>query len=124
VRQLLQKIIDARDLLIPLSRRDLLEAAWNDFMQQWDSLLGQLAQHQYQPQQLEQAGLTGSQLTMKLHGFWKAWEAFNWFVGRKRLKRVLEWINMILGSLGKVVPLVEALKELKEAIEEDLRPPP
>jgi hypothetical protein len=66
---------------------------------------------------LERIGLTGHQLALKLKGLNDAWQAFNELGTVRLLKKLLEWINAILGSLIAALPGGEALKEFKEAIE-------
>ncbi len=61
---------------------------------------------------LEQVGLSGEQLDIKI-------TAFNFFYEKrnKYMKEALELANIILGSLGTVCPPAHALKELKEFFE-------
>src|SRR5215217_1770747 len=66
---------------------------------------------------LQSVGLQGPQLDLKLQGLSSAWERFKSRGTARLLRNLLGWVNAILGSLAKVIPGVEALKELKEAIE-------
>ena len=92
------------------------------------------------------AGLAGSELDVKLNGFYLWYQAFNisvvspervitarpsrwWKFGRADnaaehslkwlapLKYALKWANITLGSLAAVLPVAEPLKELKEVVE-------
>jgi hypothetical protein len=63
-------------------------------------------------------GLAGAQLDLEQGGFRRALERFQSRVTRQTLSRVLGWANVILGSLGGVVPGVEAIKEYKESFEQ------
>lgn len=72
---------------------------------------------------LEAAGLAGAQLNLKLDGFNASLSAFKLLGGVKRLKRVLEWINVILGSVAAVAGVAEALKEIKDAISKESKTP-
>ncbi len=73
---------------------------------------------------LDEAGLTGDQLALKMAGFRHA--RSSWL--SRRLKRlllgILKWLNIFLGSLGdvlrKLVPGFEAVKEYKESLEHGL----
>ncbi|MBI1882570.1 MAG: hypothetical protein HYR94_30720 [Chloroflexi bacterium] len=65
---------------------------------------------------LNEAGLTDEQLQLKLDGLNDAWETFKKNGTVKFLKNLLEWINVILGSIAKVIGLSEGLKEFKEAV--------
>ena len=65
----------------------------------------------------QNAGLRGAQLDLKLEGVNSAWKRFKSRGTVGLLRKVLGWINAILGSLAQVIPGVEALRELKEAIE-------
>jgi len=62
----------------------------------------------------------GNQLFMKLRGYLRARNEFRSKAGIERLKRLLKWMNSLLGSMA-LIPvlsnLVEPIKELKEAIE-------
>ena len=67
---------------------------------------------------LKEAGLSGKQLQLKLGILNRAWEKFKDTGTAKVLRKLLSWINKILESLGAVLPGGEAVKELKDAIEE------
>jgi hypothetical protein len=66
-------------------------------------------------------GLTGAQLAAKLAGFF--FGALRKPVGRvhnaleKWYKGVLEWANLLLGSLSRAFPPVDIIKEYKEFLE-------
>lgn len=67
-------------------------------------------------ERLKEAGLTGKQLDLKYQGFDKAWRAFNAWGGMRLLKKLLDWIDIILGS----IPGAEAVKEFKEVCEKEM----
>jgi hypothetical protein len=71
--------------------------------------------------QLDAAGLSGSQLNLKLKGVGRAIARFRLTPTRRVLSKALDWINSILGSLATAVPGVEPIKELKEALHNSLR---
>jgi hypothetical protein len=66
---------------------------------------------------LERAGLTGTQLELKLGGWRRAVRFFRATPTRALLRRALRWANVLLGSLAGVVGAAEALKEFKETVE-------
>jgi hypothetical protein len=71
---------------------------------------------------LDEAGLSGKQLDLKLTGLSDAWTSFKENGTLRFLKDLLGWVNSILGSLARVIPQVEGWKEFKEAIEKLLEP--
>jgi len=103
-------------ILFGATNRGPIKAAWDNAkpsIQIVKSNLDSSALHT----KLSDAGLVGPQLDLKLKGLNDAWKSF-WERGTLRLlRRLLSWINTILGSIASVVPGGEALKELKEAME-------
>ncbi len=69
---------------------------------------------------LEDAGLKGEQLELKLFCLREAWSNFEKFGTVFLLKKVLTWINSILSSLATALPGVDAMLELKEAMENSI----
>jgi hypothetical protein len=59
---------------------------------------------------LNNAGLTGRNLGMK-------WTLLGFDFKRGRIKRVIQRINSILGSLSSVFPLADVIKEFKDQTE-------
>ena len=66
---------------------------------------------------LEDAGLIGEPLNLKFDGFNNAFVDFLNNGTIPLLKKLLGWINLILGSIASVIPAGETLKELKETLE-------
>ena len=66
---------------------------------------------------LEEIGLTGIQLQLKLQGFFGAIGRRVGRLSRRWLREVLAWANVILGSLARVLPAAEVVKEYKECLE-------
>ena len=62
-------------------------------------------------------GLTGSQLRLKRGILQRLTDLFSRDRRQKTLRRLLDFVNSILGSLTGAVPLFDPLKELKEALE-------
>lgn len=74
-------------------------------------------QNQHLDDQLARVGLVGPSLDLKLAGFEYAMVMFLESLSLKWFKRLLKWINTLLGSLKSVIPGVEIVKELKESAE-------
>jgi hypothetical protein len=102
-------------ILFEENDREPLEEAWTELRLTLPDIAYQI--RDAPPHKLEEAGLSGNQLTSKLKWLSDAWKKFKEKGTVKLLKKLLEWINLILGSIAIVVPKAEALKELKEAIE-------
>jgi hypothetical protein len=71
-------------------------------------------------------GLAGEPLKWKMGGyetaraeFEQAKQQHGLFSGliKKPLKKLLQWMNLILGSLVAAMPALEPIKEIKEAVE-------
>lgn len=64
-------------------------------------------------------GLTGPPLTLKMEGFFRALERMAGRWTWKRLKPVLKWANVLLGSLAQTATLglIDPVRELKESAE-------
>jgi hypothetical protein len=121
VRTLMREIVEEHHDLFRTDEetRQLFRAAWSEVNPLFDTAISALNSNDYDGE-LKRAGLTGNQLKLKLSGFRRAQDHFRlggWKVGP--LKKVLDWINTILGSLS-AIPGVEPIKELKEAIENNL----
>lgn len=111
-----------------LLRQDLLPAvrkAWPEVQHSLLSLRNALKETLGRPdasirRALEEVGLWGIQLDLKLQGFFGALERktrrwrnsiVRWF------REVLAWANVILGSLARVLSAAEVIKEYKECVE-------
>ena len=120
-RDVLRKLVDAREVLFRESVRQLIEDSWKLIDQAIESVITELqtAGSGLTPK-LKAAGLTGPQLKLKLAGFNRAFERFSERGTVMLAKKVLKWINKILGSLMSAIPGAEPIKEFKEALEEEL----
>ena len=107
-------------LLSEQSDRQNLLDAWTDLKN--DLLVIKSEVTSADPQKLKDAGLNGKQLTSKLGWISRAWERFHKSGTVKLLRKLLQWINVLLGSIAKLIFKGEAIKELKEAIEKLIRP--
>ena len=117
VRKLFDNVVYHWDqFLFEEEFRPRLEKAWKELrprIPEWQTQVD-LPTHE---SGFRNAGLRGAQLTLKLEGLNSAWNRFKSRGTVRLLRNVLGWINAILGSMAQVIPGVEALKELKEAIE-------
>lgn len=123
IRDLLDKLTGHwSELLILQDRRQDVRAAFDDLMnrQAFEVLKTRMTDPVNQ-NALDQAGLMGTQLNAKLGKGRSLWSKFWQFGGRKWLGRLLDWLNKILGSIGAALPGGEAIKELKELCEEELK---
>ena len=76
---------------------------------------------------LSDLGLVGDQLELKINGFQAALNRFRDALASTAIDRVsrirrwffspLRWANILLGSLVAAIPVLEPVKELKEAVE-------
>jgi len=102
--------------------RELFEKAWSELNPSdiFDDVLRKIKDtDKVTDFQLEVAGLTGDQLALKLAWIKSAKEEWNSDHQKLSLSlwRLLKMVNAVLGSLAKVFPLVEAIRELKDFIE-------
>jgi hypothetical protein len=66
---------------------------------------------------LEEAGLTGVHLQLKIRGYELARDRYRANPSRRLLLRLFKWANVVLGSLAGLVGGAEAIKEMKESLE-------
>jgi hypothetical protein len=111
--------VDWRELLFPEDVRSDVEAAWSNLEPRFAGVKDRLGS--IPDTRVDEAGLSGSQLNLKLTGFRGAVDRFKQKGTVKLLKKLLEWINIVLKSLASIVPGGEALKEFKEAIEKYIK---
>lgn len=66
---------------------------------------------------LNECGLTDKQLEIKIKLFDEIYQ--QWLSNKSTtiLRRLLKWLNLILGSIARAIPLCESIKEFKEMIE-------
>ena len=112
VREYLMTMVGKRLEQFPEELRGYVLNAWSDIEARIERSREQL--REVTEVQFGGVGLTGSSLKLKIRGFMLALSS-----GRDR--RILRWMNIILGSLSAVLPLLEPVKQYKEALEEGLR---
>jgi hypothetical protein len=104
-------------ILIPAEFRQPLVEAWEELRPAIGKLKDEVNSYENE-KALERVGLSGKQLDLKFGILNKTWELFKAKGTRQLLGKLLGWINKILASLAVVLPGGEAVKELKDAIEE------
>jgi hypothetical protein len=134
LENLLQSVASDPSDLIFTSHRDRLQDAWLELRSRnaFERLQIELRQGDLDSE-LEQRGLTGAQLALKLEGFyyWREQElqdapavrpeSFPEPPRRRRrrwFRRALEWANIPLGSLASIVALsafVDPVQEMKDS---------
>ena len=118
VRKLFDNITYHWDqIFIPAEFRGRLVDAWDELRPAITRLKDEV-DSPYNETKLEEAGLSGNQLQLKLGILNRIWEKFKDSGTAKLLRKLLGWINKILESLAMAIPGGEAVKELKDAIEE------
>ena len=116
--EVLDQAIVARDILFSIELREFIYRAHSSYREQSrERIHGLLRDGDFDRDRLLLAGLEGPQLDAKLAGYAHARVGLIQRGGLKALGRTLRWINAILGSLSAALPPAEALKELKELIE-------
>jgi hypothetical protein len=106
------------DLLFKKKFRQPLAEAWSELKITLLNLKQEIKNPSYELQnKLKEVGLSEKQLSAKLLGLNDVWERFREYGTVKLLKKLLDFINDVLGSLGAAVPGIEALEELKKLIE-------
>ncbi|HEV7642694.1 MAG TPA: hypothetical protein VGO50_02020 [Pyrinomonadaceae bacterium] len=123
--KILNDVYEGRRLLFRITFRNYLENAWEDIgqIENQDNMSGIFSTvykntRRNFRKRLHSVGLEdgSSQSKLKLLGFFETYNEYEAKAGVWRLKDALEIAKMVLGSLGKVIPGVEILKELVEAI--------
>lgn len=116
--EVLEQAIQARHILFSLNLRDFISGAHASYREQNSERIHSiLGNGNFDREKLFIAGLDGPQLDSKLAGYAHARVGLVHRGGLKALGRTLRWMNAILGSLSSAFPPAEALKELKELIE-------
>ena len=122
VKDILQQVVEWRDLLFREELREPIADAWQAMHSAFDDVrLGLVEGDEVVSEQaLERIGLTGKQLDLKLIGFNGAWDKFKQWGTVKLLKRLLDWIDIILGSLASLIPGADAIEEFKDAAKQGI----
>jgi hypothetical protein len=103
--------------MLPLHLQEPARNAWPEVKSRLSELRDEIKREHGLPPRLELAGLTGANLDFKLQGFRYARKRHSELPVPAWLKRMLRWMNILLGSLATVMPGAELVKEYKDAIE-------
>ena len=124
--EVLQYVVKCRIVLFRRELRKPIKDAWQG-LQKWeraDSLkiksIFQLVKEQLIDPDWDKvkiAGLVDEQLHLKLECFIFAYNEFKQWGTIKLLKKVLDWINIVLDSLKTAVPIIEPISEFKKVCE-------
>jgi hypothetical protein len=125
VKLLLDKITGVwSELLITSDRRKVMREAYDELLDPDVFEQAKLAIADIENSTaLSNAGLAPGtkQLEMKLGKGKSLWEKFFTSSKPRWLIRVLGWFNKLLGSLAAAIPIVEVIRELKDACEEEIK---
>jgi hypothetical protein len=119
LRELKKVLEDAAlrgDGLVPVYLQTLLKEAWVEVGRHYIDVERAVMSGEYE-HELAARGLRGPEFRVKSEGF----RRHLWLFRRQRqprwLKKLLEWADIILGSLASIIPGGDAVKEFKEAVE-------
>jgi len=119
VRDILQQVVEWRGLLFAKELRQPIADAWLEVQSAFDDVDVRLRSVEgdeiVSDDELAKIGLTGKQLELKLKGFNSTWGRFKQWGTVKALKKLLDWIDIILGSLASIIPGADAIEEFKDS---------
>jgi len=116
VHVILKQVVDWRELLFREELRQPIVDAWDELQSAFDDVKQRVeSENLTSDEHLQQVGLMGKQLELKLKGFSGAWDKFKSWGSVKILKTVLDWIDIILGSLASLIPGADAIEEFKDS---------
>jgi hypothetical protein len=95
--------------------------AWDDLQPSFDMAIRYLSEPpdpNLLDAQLAHAGVKDRLLALKIRGVRRAFVRLRDEGAKVAFKSVLSWANIILGSLGGIVPGIESIKEYKEVCEQ------
>ena len=126
VRDILQQVVEWRELLFRKELRQPIADAWLEVELAFLDVRRGLVESDEEGHEivsegaLAKIGLTGKQLELKLKGFSSAWERFKEWGTVKVLKKLLDWIDIILGSLASIIPGADAIEEFKDSVKQGI----
>lgn len=115
VHSILNQVVDWRELLFREELRQPIADAWDELQPAFDEVKQGVEGEDLSDDDLRRVGLMGKQLELKLKGFHSAWDKFKSWGSVKILKTVLDWIDIILGSLASLIPGADAIAEFKDS---------
>jgi len=108
-------VVNERTRLIRPPMLLLFQNAWPDIDRAFTLVATQL-ENDALDASLTGAGLTGTQLALKMGGYGRALERWLRKKGRRTLRGFLSWADTILDSLVSVLPAAEIIREYKECL--------
>jgi len=116
VKDILQQVVEWRGLLFREELRQPIADAWLEVQSAFDDVSSRLiGDDEISEDAISRIGLTGKQLELKLKGFNGAWDRFKQWGTVKLLKKLLDWIDIIVGSLASIIPGADAIEEFKDS---------
>lgn len=118
LRSLLADLAEQAERLVDSQQAEEFRDAWSSIEEERpiELAIERLKSPEIEPQ-LAAVGLVGPALRLKLSGFRRASRRLVAGLTWTRLKPVLKWANVTLGSLTSVLAGIDPVKELKEAWE-------
>lgn len=133
VDKYLSMIVEHQEVLLERPDGEIQEV-WDEVKQKLVTLIGDLEKLEEDEfvgkLKDSEIGISPKQLRWEIEGFNKVREEFdkvtqtpprNIGVVGRILRKILRWLNIILGSLSAMFPQLGAVKEIKEAIEQKLK---
>ena len=121
VKAVLNHVYEYREEYLPSNLQPMFDLL-KDVFQRIDDTLVSLEQNwETYETELAMRGLTGAHLKYKIEGFRAAFERWDFLVDKELILRVLDWINVVLGSFATLFPGLEAVKEFKETLEQGIQ---
>lgn len=120
VEHLMAEIVEQRERFFRAELRELIQRAWDEVRPRFGKLRDALSSGVFDDR-LDEVGLRGAQLELKMRGFGLALEEFRRSGRLGLLKKLLDWINTILKSLVAAIPGGEPIVELKEILEKEIQ---
>jgi hypothetical protein len=124
----LDYIVEKRPELLEKEFYSYAREAWEEVrykIKQTLDKLNSLEEDQGLMSGLDAVGLSGNQLKFKNAGFQRVHQEFEDTLRTGKplgpiLRKLFAWFNIILGSFAKALPLLEPVKEFKEALEQSI----
>ena len=117
--KIMAEIVERREQLFRSGLRELIRQAWDEVRPRFGKLREGVTSGVFDDR-LEEVGLRGAQLELKMRGFGMALDEFRRSSTLDLLKKLLDWINIILKSLASAIPGGEPIVELKEILEKEI----
>lgn len=119
LRDVIDDVLERQRGFIDPRMLTLFRKAWPEVQIAFTSVLARLENAELDDP-LARAGLTRSQLAVKVGGFERAFQLWIGRKARRSLRRLLEWADTILGSLAAVIQAVEIIREYKDCLRNEV----